>query len=142
MNAIEGRELTEPGDEQAVTYLRERLNSIQGADRARMAMVITQADIAGRSISLKETKSLRRFEIARGLFLLFDSGQFDEDLVKDICSQITSQKYSKPGEALANLDVKQAQRFANACHGIARDLLNLIYIPETNKFHITEEKAS
>jgi hypothetical protein len=37
--------------------------------------------------------------------------------------------------------VKQAQRFANACHGIARDLLNLIYIPETNQFHI-EEKAS
>jgi hypothetical protein len=72
---------------------------------------------------------------------LFDSGQFDEDLVKDICSQITSQKYSKPGEALANLDVKQAQRFANACHGIARDLLNLIYIPETNQFHI-EEQAS
>jgi hypothetical protein len=62
--------------------------------------------------------------------------------VKDICSQITSQKYSKPGEALANLDVKQAQRFANACYGIARDLLNLIYIPETNKFQITEEKAS
>ena len=141
MNAIEGRDLDQPGDEQAVTYIRERLNSIQGADRARFAMIITQAELAGRSISLKETKSLRRFEIARGLFLLFDSGQFDEDLVKDICSQITSQKYHKPGEALAYLDVKQAQRFANACHGIARDLLNLIYIPETNQFHI-EEQAS
>jgi hypothetical protein len=141
MNAIEGREMTDPADVQAVNYIRQRLNDIQGADRARMAMLITQADLAGRSISLKETKSLRRFEIARGLFLLFDSGQFDEDLVKDICFQITSQKYSKPGEALANLDVKQAQRFANACHGIARDLLNLIYIPETNQFHI-EEKAS
>ena len=69
MNAIEGRDLDQPGDDQAVTYIRERLNSIQGADRARMAMLITQAEIAGRSISLKETKSLRRFEIARGLFL-------------------------------------------------------------------------
>lgn len=141
MNAVEGRELDQPGDDQAVTYLRERLNSIQGANRARMAMLITQAELAGRSISLKETKSLRRFEIARGLFLLFDSGQFDEDLVMSVCSQITMQKYTKPGEALANLDVKQAQRFANACYGIARDLLNLIYIPETNTFHI-EEKAS
>ena len=141
MNAVEGREMTDHADAQAVNYIRQRLNDIQGADRARMAMLITQADFAGRSISLKETKSLRRFEIARGLFLLFDSGQFDEDLVKDICSQITSQKYTKPGEALANLDVKQAQRFANACHGIARDLLNLIYIPETNQFHI-EEQAS
>ena len=64
MNAIEGRDLDQQGDEQAVTYIRERLNSIQGADRARMAMVITQAELAGRSISLKETKSLRRFEIA------------------------------------------------------------------------------
>jgi hypothetical protein len=141
MNAIEGREMTAHADVQAVNYIRQRLNDIQGADRARMAMLITQAELAGRSISLKETKSHRRFEIARGLFLLFDSGQFDEDLVKDICSQITSQKYSKPGEALANLDVKQAQRFADACHGIARDLLNLIYIPETNQFHI-EEQAS
>ena len=141
MNAVEGREMTDHADAQAVNYIRQRLNDIQGADRARMAMLITQADFAGRSISLKETKSLRRFEIARGLFLLFDSGQFDEDLVKDICSQITMQKYTKPGEALANLDVKQAQRFANACHGIARDLLNLIYIPETNQFHI-EEQAS
>jgi hypothetical protein len=141
MNDIEGRDLDQPGDDQAVTYIRERLNSIQGANRARMAMLITQAELAGRSISLKETKSLRRFEIARGLFLLFDSGNFDEELVMDVCSQITMQKYSKPGEALANLDVKQAQRFANACHGIARDTLNLIYIPETNTFHI-EEKAS
>jgi hypothetical protein len=106
-----------------------------------MATVITQAELAGRSISLKETKSHRRYEIARGLFLLFDSGNFDEDLVKDICSQITMQKYTKPGEALANLDWKQAERFANACHGIARDTLNLIYIPETNNFQI-EEKAS
>lgn len=141
MNAIEGRDLTLPGDEQAVTYIRERLNSIQGRNRAKMATVITQAELAGRSISLKETKSHRRYEIARGMFLLFDSGNFDEDLVKDICSQITSQKYTKPGEALANLDWKQAQRFADACHGIARDTLNLIYIPETNQFHI-EEKAS
>jgi hypothetical protein len=141
MNSIEGREMTDPADVQAVNYIRQRLNDIQGADRARFAMLITQAEIAGRSISLKETKSHRRFEIARGLFLLFDSGQFDEDLVKDICSQITSQKYHKPGEALACLDVKQAQRFANACHGIARDLLNLIYIPETNQFQI-EEQAS
>ena len=75
------------------------------------------------------------------MFLLFDSGNFDEDLVKDICSQITMQKYTKPGEALANLDWKQAQRFADVCHGIARDTLNLIYIPETNQYHI-EEKAS
>jgi len=65
MNAIEGRDLDQPGDDQAVTYIRERLNGIQGADRARMAMLITQAELAGRSISLKETKSLRRFEIAR-----------------------------------------------------------------------------
>ena len=35
MNAIEGRDLDQQGDEQAVTYIRERLNSIQGADRAR-----------------------------------------------------------------------------------------------------------
>ena len=61
--------------------------------------------------------------------------------LSEIVKEYIKDKYSKPGEALANLDVKQAQRFANACHGIARDLLNLIYIPETNQFHI-EEKAS
>ena len=35
MNAIDGRDLDQPGDDQAVTYIRERLNGIQGADRGK-----------------------------------------------------------------------------------------------------------
>lgn len=138
--SIEGRAYDEDHhDKIAVEALRQRIHDLPGGKRARYAMLLQQAIQAGRSFSLSENKSHRRFEIARGLVLLLEDNQYDDGLVIGLCSDITFQQYKKPGEALANLDCAQAQQFAYACQGIKAGTLELVYNPKTNTTHKKED---
>jgi hypothetical protein len=140
MSTIEGRAYdVEHYDKIAIEILRGRIAKLPGPDRARYATLLEQAKQAGRSFSMSEQKTHRRFEIARGLVLLLEDNQYDEGLVIGLCSDITSKQYNKPGEGLANLDCAQAEAFAYACQQIKAGTIQLVYNPKTNNTHMKED---
>jgi hypothetical protein len=134
---IEGRLMTADRiDQQALNHLKQRLSELPGPDRARFAEMVEASKIAGRSFAASETPSHRRYEIARGILLLLEDTQFDRDLITDICQFVTGKQYQKAGQALADLNDKQATAFAEACQMLTWDRLGLVYNPNINKFQI------
>jgi len=134
---IEGRLMTvETVDQQSLNHLKQRLNNLVGPDRSRFAEMVEASKIFGRSFAASETPSHRRFEIARGILLLIEDGQFDRDLITSLCQFVTGNEYNKAGEGLADLNWKQAAQFAECCSMLTRDLLDISYNPNINKFQI------
>ena len=125
-------------DIQAINYIKTQIQSLDHERRNEYATLLIDAQSAKRNINLSANKSHRRYEIARGIILLMQDGQFDRDLVKGICSHITNETYTKAGEALGHLNVKQAQHFADICYGIKKDQVIIQYIPEQNSFRVQE----
>jgi hypothetical protein len=137
MDTIEGRSMTEdPSDIQGMTHLKERINALAGPDRARFAEMVEASKIAGRSFAASETKSHRRFEIARGILLLIEDKQFDRELITSICQFVTGKQYKKAGQGLADLNWQQAASFAECCFLLTHDAINLTYNPSINQFQI------
>jgi hypothetical protein len=138
-STIEGRDYNlDRIDRSAIEYLRERITKLPEQKRAQYSKLLQQARDEGRSFSMSEHQSHRRFEIARGLILLLEDDQYDDGLVIGLCSDITSKQYSKPGEALANLHSKQAEAFARACQRIKAGSIQLVYNPKTDNTHMKE----
>ena len=125
-------------DIQALTYIKQQIQALDHDARNEYSTLLIDAQSAKRNINLSANKSHRRYELARGIILLMQDGQYDRDLVKGICSHITKQQYLKAGEALGHLDVKQAEQFAQICYGITADQVKLTYIPEQNTFSVQE----
>ena len=125
-------------DIQALTYIKQQIQALDHDARNEYSTLLIDAQSAKRNINLSANKSHRRYELARGIILLMQDGQYDRDLVKGICSHITKQQYLKAGEALGHLDVKQAEQFAQICYGITADHVKLTYIPEQNTFSVRE----
>ena len=140
IDPIEGRsfDILQP-DIHAINYIKTQIQSLDHERRDQYATLLIDAQSAKRNINLSANKSHRRYEIARGILLLMQDGQFDRDLVKGICSHITKETYQKAGEALGHLDVKQAELFAQICYGITVDQVTIQYIPEQNTFRVQEE---
>ena len=139
-DTFEGRAYDQlPEDIQALNLIKTQIQSLDHDRRNEYSTLLIDAQSAKRNINLSANKSHRRYEIARGILLLMQDGQFDRDLVKGICSHITKQTYTKAGEALGHLDVKQAEQFAQICYGITVDQVNIQYIPEQNTFSVQEE---
>jgi hypothetical protein len=122
----------------AINYIKTQIQSLDHDRRNEYATLLIDAQSAKRNINLSANKSHRRYEIARGILLLMQDGQFDRDLVKGICSHITKQQYLKAGEALGHLDATQAEQFAQICYGITADQVTIQYIPEQNTFSVQE----
>ena len=138
-NTFEGRAYDHfPEDIQALDYIKTQIQSLDHERRNEYATLLIDAQSAKRNINLSANKSHRRYEIARGILLLMQDGQFDRDLVKGICSHITKETYQKAGEALGHLDVNQAELFAQICYGITVDQVTIQYIPEQNTFRVQE----
>ena len=139
IDPIEGRAYDQlPEDILAINYIKIQIQSLDHELRNEYATLLIDAQSAKRNINLSANKSHRRFEIARGILLLMQDGQFDRDLVKGICSHITKQEYLKAGEALGHLNAKQAEQFAQICYGITADQVTIQYIPEQNSFRVQE----
>jgi hypothetical protein len=137
IDPVEGRTMTEDrADILGMAHLKERINNLQGADRARFAEMVEASKIAGRSFAASETPSHRRFEIARGILLLVEDKQFDRDLITSLCRFVTGKQYQKAGEGLADLNWEQAAQFAECCYMLTHDLLELSYNPNINQFQI------
>jgi molybdenum cofactor biosynthesis enzyme len=136
---IEGRAYDVTSEDiQAINYIKTQIQSLDHERRNEYATLLIDAQSAKRNINLSANKSHRRFEIARGVLLLMQDGQFDRDLVKGICSHITKQEYLKAGEALGHLNAQQAEQFAQICYGITADQVTIQYIPEQNTFRVQE----
>jgi len=136
---IEGRAYDVTNEDiQAINYIKTQIQSLDHERRNEYATLLIDAQSAKRNINLSANKSHRRFEIARGILLLMQDGQFDRDLVKGICSHITKQEYLKAGEALGHLNAQQAEQFAQICYGITADQVTIQYIPEQNTFRVQE----
>jgi molybdenum cofactor biosynthesis enzyme len=136
---IEGRAYDVTNEDiQAINYIKTQIQSLDHERRNEYATLLIDAQSAKRNINLSANKSHRRFEIARGILLLMQDGQFDRDLVKGICSHITKQEYLKAGEALGHLNAQQAEQFAQICYGITADQVTIQYIPEQNTFSVQE----
>jgi hypothetical protein len=136
---IEGRAYDVTNEDiQAINYIKTQIQSLDHERRNEYATLLIDAQSAKRNINLSANKSHRRFEIARGILLLMQDGQFDRDLVKGICSHITKQEYTKAGEALGHLNAQQAEQFAQICYGITADQVTIQYIPEQNTFSVQE----
>jgi hypothetical protein len=125
-------------DIQAINFIKTQIQSLDHDRRNEYATLLIDAQSAKRNINLSANKSHRRYEIARGILLLMQDGQFDRDLVKGICSHITKQQYLKAGEALGHLNAQQAEQFAQICYGITADQVTIQYIPEQNTFSVQE----
>ena len=125
-------------DIHAINYIKKQIQSLDHERRNEYATLLIDAQSAKRNINLSANKSHRRYEIARGILLLMQDGQFDRDLVKGICSHITKQEYTKAGEALGHLNAAQAELFAQICYGITVDQVTIQYIPEQNTFRVQE----
>jgi hypothetical protein len=139
IDPIEGRTYdVRKEDIQAINYIKTQIQSLDHERRNEYATLLIDAQSAKRNINLSANKSHRRYEIARGILLLMQDGQFDRDLVKGICSHITKQQYLKAGEARGHLTVAQAELFAQICYGITADQVTIQYIPEQNTFSVQE----
>ena len=139
IDPIEGRAYDVTNDDiQAINFIKTQIQSLDHERRNEYATLLIDAQSAKRNINLSANNSHRRFEIARGILLLMQDGQFDRDLVKGICSHITKQQYLKAGEALGHLNAKQAEQFAQICYGITADQVKIQYIPEQNTFSVQE----
>jgi hypothetical protein len=139
IDPIEGRAYDVTNEDiQAINYIKTQIQSLDHERRNEYATLLIDAQSAKRNINLSANKSHRRFEIARGILLLMQDGQFDRDLVKGICSHITKQEYLKAGEALGHLNAQQAEQFAQICYGITADQVTIQYIPEQNTFRVQE----
>ena len=136
---IEGRAYeVRSEDIQALNYIKTQIQSLDHERRNDYSTLLIDAQSAKRNINLSANKSHRRYEIARGILLLMQDGQFDRDLVKGICSHITKETYLKAGEALGHLNAAQAELFAQICYGITVDQVTIQYIPEQNTFRVQE----
>jgi len=136
---IEGRAYDVRNEDiQAINFIKTQIQSLDHDRRNEYATLLIDAQSAKRNINLSANKSHRRYEIARGILLLMQDGQFDRDLVKGICSHITKQQYLKAGEALGHLNAQQAEQFAQICYGITADQVTIQYIPEQNTFSVQE----
>jgi molybdenum cofactor biosynthesis enzyme len=139
IDPIEGRAYDQlPEDILAINYIKTQIQALDHERRNEYATLLIDAQSAKRNINLSANKSHRRYEIARGILLLMQDGQFDRDLVKGICSHITKQQYLKAGEALGHLNAAQAELFAQICYGITVDQVTIQYIPEQNTFRVQE----
>lgn len=125
----------------ALRHIRQTIEGLPSQTRQKYIDLIIESASAGRSIGLHAVKSHRRIDIATGILCLMLDQQYDAELVMGICSHITKQQYTKAGEALANLDHRQAKQFKTVCQRIKEDDLHLIYNPKSNNFQI-QEKAS
>ena len=139
IDPIEGRTYDVRNEDiQAINYIKTQIQSLDHERRNEYATLLIDAQSSKRNINLSANKSHRRYEIARGILLLMQDGQFDRDLVKGICSHITNDTYTKAGEALGHLNATQAEQFAQICYGITADQVKIQYIPEQNTFSVQE----
>lgn len=135
-NDFEGRAMDgNQWDILAVNQLKEQIAQLRNLQRAQFHQALQYAELGGCGFG-SEINSHRRFEIARGIFWLITSNQFDTDLIRDLAGFASGITYGKIADGLANMTADEAARFAEACYMLSVNAYDLTYDPQTSKFHI------
>ena len=124
-----------PGDIASVNALKEQIGQLQNRNRAHFHSALQYAEQGGCGFG-SEINSRRRFEIARGIYWLIVSNQFDTDLIRDLAGFASGNTYGNVADGLANMNAEQAARFAEACFMLSVNAYDLSYDPQISKFHI------
>jgi hypothetical protein len=125
----------DPADIASVNALKEQIAQLRNTQRSQFHTALQYAEQGGCGFG-SEINSRRRFEIARGIYWLITSNQFDTDLIRDLAGFASGNTYSKVADGLANMNAKEATRFAEACFMLSVNAYDLTYDPQTSKFHI------
>jgi hypothetical protein len=110
-----------------VQQLRAWWNDFDEKQRGIINRIGFDAARARVYIGMNETCTERRYWIAKGIFDLVRSGQYDTYLVREVVERITGTWYPTAGEAVGHLDAQTAQEFAWVCQLVAKDMANLIW---------------
>jgi hypothetical protein len=136
LNDFEGDMMGQnPEDIASVETLKSLIAKLQNRNRAHFHSALQYAEQGGCGFG-SEINSRRRFEIARGIYWLITSNQFDTDLIRDLAGFASGNTYSKVADGLANMNAEQAARFAEACFMLSVNAYDLSYDPQTSKFQI------
>jgi hypothetical protein len=136
LNDFEGDMMDQnPEDNTSVETLKSLIATLQNRNRADFYSALQYAEQGGCGFG-SEINSRRRFEIARGIYWLITSNQFDTDLIRDLAGFASGLTYGKVADGLANMNAKEAARFAEACFMLSVNAYDLSYDPQTSKFQI------
>jgi hypothetical protein len=136
LNDFEGDMMDQnPEDIASVETLKSLIATLQNRNRADFHSALQYAEQGGCGFG-SEINSRRRFEIARGIYWLITSNQFDTDLIRDLAGFASGLTYGKVADGLANMNAKEAARFAEACFMLSVNAYDLSYDPQTSKFQI------
>jgi len=136
LNDFEGDMMDQnQADIASVNALKEQIGQLQNRNRADFYSALQYAEQGGCGFG-SEINSRRRFEIARGIYWLITSNQFDTDLIRDLAGFASGLTYGKVADGLANMNAKEAARFAEACFMLSVNAYDLSYDPQTSKFQI------
>lgn len=136
LNDFEGDMMDQnQADIASVNALKEQIGQLQNRNRVDFYSALQYAEQGGCGFG-SEINSRRRFEIARGIYWLITSNQFDTDLIRDLAGFASGLTYGKVADGLANMNAKEAARFAEACFMLSVNAYDLSYDPQTSKFQI------
>lgn len=110
-----------------IQQLRAWWGDFDDKQRGLINCIQFDAARARRYIDLKAEPTERRYWIAKGIFELVRSGQYDTYLVREVVERITGTWYSTAGEAVGHLDALGAQEFAWVCQLVAKEMVDLIW---------------
>ena len=129
----------QPGDQDALNIIRDKIANLSPRDRGQYRAVMAACENAGASIQLRLLPTEFRFNVARGLLSLFNTGDFHTDLVTAITRHVTGNRLHEVGKAIGSMTLQQSRSFAWIAMMLADGHLTLVYHPETNQFSIKEE---
>lgn len=136
LNDFEGDMMDQdPADIASVNALKEQIAQLRNTKRSQFHTALQYAEQGGCGFG-SEINSRRRFEIARGIYWLITSNQFDTDLIRDLAGFASGLTYGKVADGLANMTAVEAARFAEACFMLSVNAYDLSYDPQTSKFQI------
>lgn len=97
--------------------------------------LVTEANRAGVDFRAKPTRTVRRFELYRGLIALMVGGDHDDELIRVITATVLDtdaalHPVNPLGYVVGALDADEATRFAQACDDFAADRLAIVVDPD------------
>ena len=116
--------------------LEARYDALDPDSRHFIKTLVTEAIAAGVSFHLSETKTVRRFEILRGLVILCGDGSGSDDSLRACLEQVIGDVAQFPtvpaGHLLGSLSAREAATFSALCDEFAHGRYHLAFTDEGN----------
>lgn len=126
-------------DDSEIEKVKQRLAQTDEQTRTAVKKIASQANRAGRNISLSAKPSLRRVLIADFLIGAIEQGDGATDLLDAILRHCDSRSKNTIGYDVGGLDIDKAQQAADTLTAIRHRVLDVIY--NNNRFDIVDQKG-